>query len=139
MFAAALLLLSLPGSMSGQTPVVVSPPGTAPIRTKTYEEAGIPAPVYYSVSLLHPDQHMLHVHIEVPRDAKVLELQLPVWNALYQVRIQYVNWVRARRITGRALEVRKLEKSRWEVLGAEDGAFVDYELFADAVGPSAHS
>jgi predicted metalloprotease with PDZ domain len=136
-FAAVLLLLSLPGSMSGQTPVVVSPPGTAPIRSKTYEQAGIAAPVYYSVSLLHPDQHMLHVHMEVPRDARVLELQLPVWNALYQVRdfSQYVNWVRARAHTGRALEVRKLDKSRWQVLGAEDGAFVDYEIFADAGGP----
>ncbi len=137
MFAAVLLWVSLSGSMSGQAPVVVLPPGTAPIHITTHEEAGIPAPVYYSVSLLHPEQHMLHVHIEVPRGAKVLELQLPVWNAIYQVRdfSQYVNWVRARAHNGRLLEVRKLDKSRWQVLGAEDGAFVDYEIFADAGAP----
>ena len=37
------------------------------------------------------------------------DLQLPVWNALYQVRdfSQYVNWVRARTGAGQPLPVRK--------------------------------
>lgn len=96
-----------------------------------------PRPVYYTVSLLHPEQHLLHVNIQIPPGGEVRELQLPVWNALYQVRdfSQYVNWVRARTPSGRVLEVRKVDKSRWQVLRAEGGAFVEYEIFADARGP----
>ncbi len=123
-------------SLSAQVVGPVSS-GTPPQNPRTYEEAGIPRPVYYSVSLLHPEQHLLHVNIQVPPGSEVLELQLPVWNALYQVRdfSQYVNWVRPRTPSGRVLEVRKVDKSRWQVLGAESGVFVDYEIFADAGGP----
>ena len=120
-----------------QAPVAVQPRGTANAKIQTYEEAGVPRPVYYTLSLVHPEQHLLHVNIQIPPGAKVRELQLPVWNALYQIRdfCQYVNWLRARAPSGRVLEVSKLEKSRWQIAGAEDGAVVDYEIFADSGGP----
>ena len=65
------------------------------------------------------------------------ELQLPVWNALYQVRdfAKYVNWVRAKDRAGRALAVRALNPSRWQIIGAEGGAVVEYQIFVDSPGP----
>ena len=61
--------------------------------------ASIPASATtnYTVSLVNPDQHLVEVQIILPAGSAQRDLQLPVWNALYQVRdfAQYVNWVRA--------------------------------------------
>jgi predicted metalloprotease with PDZ domain len=91
----------------------------------------------YEIILSQPDQHLLEVHIELPPGSPVRELQLPVWNAIYQVRdfSQYVNWIRAKDRAGRWIAVRQLDKSRWEVSGTQDGAIVEYQIFADAPGP----
>ena len=64
------------------------------------------------------------------------DCNLPVWNALYQVRdfAQYVNWV-ARDRRGRAVAVHMLDKSSWHISGAKDGAIVEYEILADYPGP----
>jgi predicted metalloprotease with PDZ domain len=63
-------------------------------------------------------------------------LQLPVWNALYQVRdfSQYVNWVKAKNAEGKNVMVHLLDKSRWRIDGAEHGAQVEYEIVADLSG-----
>jgi len=60
-----------------------------------------------------------------------------VWNALYQIRdfAQYVNWVHAKDRAGRAIAVRELDKSRWQISGADHGALVEYQIFADSPGP----
>jgi predicted metalloprotease with PDZ domain len=91
----------------------------------------------YTISLANPEQHLVEVQILLPEGSAQRELQLPVWNALYQVRdfAQYVNWVRARDRAGRALAVRKLDISRWQIAGAEGGAVVEYQIFADSPGP----
>jgi len=97
----------------------------------------VPVPVRYAVTLFNLDQHLLHIHLEIPPGEADHDLQLPVWNALYQVRdfAQYVNWMRVRTPGGRVLEVRELDKSRWHITGAKEGAFVDYEIYADSPGP----
>jgi predicted metalloprotease with PDZ domain len=94
------------------------------------------SPVAYTIILLNPEQHLVEVQIFLPEGAAQRELQLPVWNALYQVRdfAQYVNWVRAKDRAGRALAVRKQDKSRWQITGAQDGAIVDYQIFVDSPG-----
>jgi predicted metalloprotease with PDZ domain len=91
----------------------------------------------YTISLANPEQHLLQVQIILPEGSARRELQLPVWNALYQVRdfAQYVNWVRAKDRAGRALAVHQLDKSRWQITGAEAGAVVEYEIFVDSPGP----
>lgn len=91
----------------------------------------------YTISLSNPDQHLLEVQILLPEGPSQRELQLPVWNALYQVRdfAKYVNWVRAKDPAGRALPVRELDKSRWQIGGAEGGAVVEYQIFIDSFGP----
>jgi predicted metalloprotease with PDZ domain len=91
----------------------------------------------YTISLSNPDQHLLEVKILLQEGASQRELQLPVWNALYQVRdfAKYVNWIRAKDRAGRALAVRELDKSRWQITGAEGGAVVEYQIFVDSPGP----
>jgi predicted metalloprotease with PDZ domain len=97
----------------------------------------------YAISLANPEQHLVEVQITLPEGSSQRELQLPVWNAIYQVRdfAQYINWVRAKEPAkgndhaGRALPVRALDKSRWLIIGAESGAVVDYQISVDSPGP----
>lgn len=92
--------------------------------------------VQYVVSLSNPASHLLHAQILIPPGPAERELQLPVWNALYQVRdfSQYVNWVKAKNTEGNDVAVRLLDKSRWQINGAERGAEVEYEIVADIGG-----
>ena len=102
------------------------------------QQVANPSPqVLYTISLSQPAQHLLHIRITVPPGKAEQELQLPVWNALYQVRdfSQYVNWVRATDLAGAPLPLRELNDSRWQISGAQAGALVDYEIFADKPGP----
>jgi predicted metalloprotease with PDZ domain len=96
-----------------------------------------PASVAYTVDLSSPESHLVEVQIILPAGAAQRELQLPVWNALYQVRdfAQFVNWVRAKDRSGKSLPVRELDKSRWQFQGAEGGAIVEYQIYADSSGP----
>jgi predicted metalloprotease with PDZ domain len=93
--------------------------------------------VAYTITLASPEQHLVEVQLALPDGPDQRELQLPVWNALYQIRdfAQYVNWVRAKDRTGRAIAVRELDKSRWQVSGARHGALVEYQIFVDLPGP----
>src|ERR1700719_657245 len=90
----------------------------------------------YTITLANPDRHLVDVRILLTDGLAQRELQLPVWNALYQVRdfAQYVNWVRAKDRAGRALALRKLDKSRWQISSAQDGAIVEYQIFVDSPG-----
>ena len=91
----------------------------------------------YTISLASPEQHLAEIQIILPPGASDRELQLPVWNALYQVRdfAQYVNWVRAKDRAGKPLAIRELNKSRWNLEGAAGGAIVEYQIYVDSFGP----
>jgi predicted metalloprotease with PDZ domain len=91
----------------------------------------------YTISLADPEQHLLDVQMALPPGPALRELQFPVWNALYQVRdfSQYVNRVRAKDRTGHDISLRLINKSRWQVSGAQDGAIIEYEIFADSPAP----
>ncbi|MGZ4790152.1 MAG: M61 family metallopeptidase [Terriglobales bacterium] len=96
-----------------------------------------PAPIAYTVSLASPEQHLVEVQIFLPEGPAQRDLQLPVWNALYQVRdfAQYVNRVHAKDRAGKPLSVSELNKSRWQIQGAEHGAIVEYQIYVDQPGP----
>jgi predicted metalloprotease with PDZ domain len=91
----------------------------------------------YTISLANPEEHLVEVQIILPEGAAQRELQLPVWNALYQVRnfAQYVNWVHAKDRAGRPLSLLELNDSRWQISGAEGGAVVEYQIYVDSFGP----
>jgi predicted metalloprotease with PDZ domain len=92
--------------------------------------------VHYTISLQNPEQHLVEVTIDAPPGAGDRELQLPVWNALYQLRdfSQYINWIRAES-AGNPLRLTQLNKSRWKITGAENGVRVQYQIFSDVAGP----
>lgn len=121
----AVLALSLP-LLRAQSPVEVR------------AEARAEAPgVRYTVTLSNAVEHLIQVKLELPPGPAQRELQLPVWNATYQIRdfAEYVQWLRARGSTGAALPVRKLNKSRWQIDGLERGGEIDYQVLADQPGP----
>ena len=91
----------------------------------------------YTVSLTNPEQHLVEVQITLPEGSAQRDLQLPVWNALYQVRefAQYVNWVRAKDRSGRPLPVQELNDSRWQIADAQGGAIIEYQIYVDSFGP----
>src|SRR5271165_5369271 len=93
--------------------------------------------VAYSIALASPEQHLVEVQIALPAGAAQRELQLPVWNALYQVRdfAQFVNWVRAKDRSGNPLPLREVDKSRWQIQGTANGAIVEYQIYSDSPGP----
>jgi predicted metalloprotease with PDZ domain len=96
-----------------------------------------PAEVRYVVSLANPERHLIQVTMKISPGASSHELQLPVWNALYQVRdfSQYMNRIRAEDGSGAPLPLTQLNKSRWRIDGAEHGARITYEMFSDDPGP----
>ncbi len=96
-----------------------------------------PSSIGYTITLSSPEQHLVEVQIILPAGAAERELQLPVWNALYQIRdfAQYINWVRAKDRAGKALAVHELDKSRWQIQDAGGGAIVEYQIYVDSPGP----
>jgi predicted metalloprotease with PDZ domain len=95
-------------------------------------------PVRYLVSLADPERHLIHVTFEIPPGRDTHELQLPVWNSLYQIRdfSQYMNWIRATTNgqSDRPPSLTQINPSRWKLTGAEYGASVEYEMFSDSPG-----
>ena len=101
-------------------------------------ESGARAPqIRYTISLVGHQEHLLNIQLELPPGAPQRQVQLPVWNALYQVRdfSQFVNWVKAKRPGGEALAIQKVDKNTWQIAGAGEGAVLEYEVFADQPGP----
>jgi predicted metalloprotease with PDZ domain len=98
---------------------------------------GISGAITYHVSLAGIQKHLVRVRVQLGGGSAQRDLQLPVWNALYQVRdfSQYVNWVRARNPLGQPLPVSKLDKTTWRIAGAGSGVEVEYEIFTDQPGP----
>jgi len=91
----------------------------------------------YTISLESPAEHLVQVQIILPSGPATRELQLPVWNALYQVRnfAQFVNWIRAKDRAGAPLQLRALDASRWRLEDAANGAIVEYQIYVDSFGP----
>ncbi len=77
-----------------------------------------PAPTEYFVALADPATHLAHVSIRLREggDSK-RTLDMPVWNALYQVRnfAANVEDVRAQDASGAPADVRNTRTSEWEV------------------------
>ena len=77
---------------------------------------------------------MLRVRMTVAPTSPELRVQLPVWNAVYQVRdfAEHVNWLRATDSEGKPVAVRKLDKTTW---AAPSATTIEYEIAAIDAGP----
>jgi predicted metalloprotease with PDZ domain len=93
--------------------------------------------VRYTISLAGYLKHLLHIEMQLPAGEANRTVQMPVWNATYQIRdfAQYVNWEKAKSFAGHPLPLHQLDKTTWRIDGAQDGAIVEYEVFADEGGP----
>ena len=93
------------------------------------------AEIRYTVSLVHPEQHLFHVTVEVPEVKDHLDLQMAAWDALYEIRdfSSHVQRVTAS-ANGREVPIEKLDKLTWRVL-ATGTVNVSYETFWDDPGP----
>jgi predicted metalloprotease with PDZ domain len=113
------------------------------------------ATIRYDVFLNHPEKHLFHVIMTIPHVQNYVDLQIPAWNALYQVRdfAAHVRNVEARltpdtldpaegmRAGGnsRPVLIRKLDKQTWRLylnLGREM-VTATYDIYWDEPGPFA--
>jgi predicted metalloprotease with PDZ domain len=99
------------------------------------------AAIRYHVSLSHPENHTLHVAMEIPNASKETAVALPAWNALYQVRdfAYRVREVGVRWGKGESAPVNliKSEKNTWRISVAAPGGTlgISYSILWDDPGP----
>lgn len=96
------------------------------------------ATIAYAVSLSHPERHIFGVKMRIPKVRDHVTLQMPAWNALYQIRdfSSHVMEVTAKDDEGHPLAMRKLDKQTWTVSG-NGVVTVSYPIFWDEPGPFA--
>src|SRR5258707_129415 len=74
------------------------------------------AEIRYTVSLLHPEQHLFHVTVEVPDVKDRVEIQMAACDALYEIRdfSSHVQRVTAT-VNGKAAPIEKVDELTWRV------------------------
>jgi predicted metalloprotease with PDZ domain len=93
--------------------------------------------VFYEISVANPERHLFHVLMKIPNVSGELTVQMPAWNALYQIRdfSSHVQRVDAYIGTDRA-PIEKIDKQSWRIKG--DGTVrLDYSTYWDETGPFA--
>ncbi len=94
-------------------------------------------PTEYFVSLADPATHLAHVSIRLTQGEGKRVLDMPVWNALYQVRNFATNIedVRAMDSDGAPAQVYKVKFSEWEITAPPGCVVVKYDIYLDSGGP----
>jgi len=98
---------------------------------------GASATIRYTVSVEHPERHIFHISMEIPDVTGEVIVQMPAWNALYQIRdfSAHVREVDAFAGSNQAA-IEKLDKLTWRITG--NGTItVRYETYWDESGPFA--
>ena len=88
----------------------------------------------YDVGLADAQRQLLHIRMTVDPSSPRMQVQLPTWNALYQIRdfAEHVDWLRATDAAGKPVAVRKLDKTTWSTPNAVS---VEYQIAAIDSGP----
>ncbi len=94
-------------------------------------------PAEYFVSLSDASNHLAHVSIRLPGFSGKATLDMPAWNALYQVRdfTAHVEDVRAQGAASRTDYIRQTSTSEWEVSGPPGCVVVSYDVYLNKPGP----
>jgi predicted metalloprotease with PDZ domain len=95
------------------------------------------ATIQYKVSISHPEQHLFHVTMTIPDVNGEVLVEMPAWNALYQIRdfSSHVQQVEAFAGTARA-PIETVDKQTWRISG-KGTITVRYGTYWDDVGPFA--
>jgi predicted metalloprotease with PDZ domain len=114
-------------------------PAVAPVTHPVATPEIVPAPpsIQYDISLASPDRHLFHIHMKVSEVSGSVTVQLPAWNALYQIRdfSSHVRQVEARSVGGNA-PIEKIDKQSWKIR-ADGPIEIDYSTYWDEPGPFA--
>ncbi|HTU35834.1 MAG TPA: hypothetical protein VMF66_18680, partial [Candidatus Acidoferrum sp.] len=96
-----------------------------------------PQPTEYFVSLTDAAEHLAHVSIRLREGNGTRTLDMPVWNALYQVRNFAANIedVRAQDASGAPAKVFKSKTSEWQISAPEGCVVVRYDIHLASPGP----
>lgn len=96
------------------------------------------ATIEYRVSLANPSEHILRITMTIPNVKDTVDVQMPAWNALYQIRdfSSRVREVQAHDAHGKPLAIAKRDTMTWRISGGES-AVVSYGVFWDDPGPFA--
>lgn len=91
----------------------------------------------YTVTLADADHHRAHVTMTYDPETGGSQVQLPVWNALYQVRdfSKNVLFVKATSPSGEQLPIRQVDKTTWEFRPRPGWVTLDYDIVLDEPGP----
>jgi len=99
--------------------------------------AATPAAITYEVSLAHPERHVFSVRMLIPDVSGEVVVQMPAWNALYEIR-DFSSHVRE--VTASAgsqpVPIEKLDKQTWSVKGT-GAVTISYTTYWDEPGPFA--
>ena len=95
------------------------------------------ATIRYDVSLAHPEQHLFHVTMSFLQVAGEVEVQIPAWNALYQIRDFSSRIQQVEAFAGETkLPIEKVDKQTWRIKGS--GMLqIRYATYWDENGPFA--
>ncbi len=99
--------------------------------------SGAGATIRYTVSVAHPERHIFHVTMEIPDVTGETTVQMPAWNALYQIRdfSAHVSEVEASATSNQAA-LEKVDKLTWRITG--NGTItLRYATYWDEPGPFA--
>jgi predicted metalloprotease with PDZ domain len=94
------------------------------------------ATISYSISFDHPENHLFHVTVAIPDVHGHVTVQMPAWNATYQIRdfASRIQNLRATEKSGAKLQSDKIDKQTWNISG--NGAIqVAYDILWDEPGP----
>lgn len=93
--------------------------------------------IRYEVSISHPELHLFHVTMTIPEVSGEVTVEIPAWNALYQIRdfSSHIQQVEAFRGIAKA-PIEKVDKQTWRVAGVGT-ITVRYVTYWDEVGPFA--
>lgn len=96
------------------------------------------ATIGYTVSIAHPERHIFGVTMRIPNVRGRVTVQMPAWNALYQIRdfSSHMMQITAKDEEGHSLPLRQLDKETWTVSGS-GSVTVSYPVLWDEPGPFA--
>jgi predicted metalloprotease with PDZ domain len=95
------------------------------------------ATISYSISLANPEKHLFHVTMSIPDVSGDVTVQMPAWNALYQIRDFSAHLQRVEAFVGASsAPIEKLDKQTWRITGT-GAVTVRYATYWDEAGPFA--
>jgi len=126
LFSAFVLIFLITCNLFAATPVSCTSPSNAQAE-----------PTEYFVSLADSANHLAHVSVRLREGSGARVLEMPVWNALYQVRNFAANIenVRAQDASGAAVAIDNVKTSEWQITAPPGCLIVNYDIYLNSPGP----